>query len=138
MRARKYNKRISIYQTTTTQNEYGGSVITDELITSSWCEISTVSNNSKFSQRLTSLGVIDPTKAIIVKLRHRNDIEYSAINQYLLYNNNKYIIQNAPTNINLENTEVEIVAIREATTTITQVEPITAETFDNTFDLTFK
>lgn len=115
MRARKYNKRVAFYQTTTVADGYGGFTVTDSLIATSWCEIKTVSNNSRYSQRMTDLGITDPTSAIIIQLRHRNDIEYSAINQYVLYKGIKYIIQNAPTNIDFENVDVEIIAIREST-----------------------
>ena len=120
MRSRKYNKRIAFYQTNITPNNdgFGGggeSYATPTLLATSWCEIKTASNNSKFVGRMTELGITDPTLAIIVQLRHRNDIDYNAIDMYLLYNGVKYIIQNAPTNINFEGVDVEIIATREST-----------------------
>ena len=115
MRARKYNKRVSFYQTTTVPDGYGGFTVSDSLIATSWCEIKTVSNNSRFNQRITNLGITDPNNAIIIQLRHRNDIDYSAINQYVLYRNVKYVIQNAPVNIDLEGVDIEIIATKEAT-----------------------
>lgn len=118
MRSRKYTKIIEIYQTSRVSDGYGGYTVTDEIIARSWCNIRTVSNNSRYSQRLTDLGITDPTSAIIVSLRHRNDLDYNAINQYLKHNGNKYIIQNAPTDINLEGVDVEIIATKQATESV--------------------
>lgn len=115
MIARKYNKRVEIWETTDVADDYGGNTVTDELITKSWANISTA---NKYSNKLDNIGITDPINTIIVKLRHRNDISYNAINKYLKYNGIKYIIQNNPTNVDLNNTEIEIIATREQVSSV--------------------
>ena len=137
MRSRLYTKRIEIWQTSNVSDGDGGFTVSETHIANSWCNIKTASNNSRFSSRLTDLGVTDPTNAIIVQLRKRNDINYNAINQYLKYRGYRYIIQNAPTNIDFNDTDIEIIATRESLTSVADVVPIGVNTFDNTFDFTF-
>ena len=117
MKARKYNKRIQIYEITTVPDGYGGSTNGEVLLGESWCSIA-----SSNSQRLVDLGIIDPSNTIVVRLRWRNDLRYNAIDQFLKYNGVKYIIQNAPINIDFEKTEVEIIAVREDTSSVWHTE----------------
>ena len=126
MISRKYDKRIEIWQYTKIDDGFGGDIPgPDELVRKSWCQIKSVSNNSRYSQRMVELGVTDPSLAIIVRLRQRNDTDYNAINQYLKYRDEKYIIQNAPTNINYEDVDIEIIAIKQATQSVEELIPIT-------------
>ena len=113
MRARKYTKRIAIWETTTAADGYGGSTVTEALLNESWANVTNVHSGN--ASRFKDLGLIDPTNTIIVKMRWRNDLTYSALDQYLLYNGVKYIIQNAPANIGFNGTEVEIIAVKEQT-----------------------
>ena len=135
MRARFYNKVIEFWQTATIPDGYGGFTVTDIFITKSWCSVKTASNNSRYVSRLTDLGITDPTSAIIINLRYRSDIDYNAINQFIKYRGDKYVIQTTPTNINFRNTEIELIAIRQSTDEV----PIYVynDIFDTTFDLTF-
>jgi head-tail adaptor len=123
LRARKYTKKIEIWQIADVADGYGGNTISETLITSSWANVKTL-NNLRDTQRVGELGISDPNSTIIVSLRYRNDIEYNAVNQFLKYGGDKYIIKNAPTNKNLEGTEVEIIAVREATSSVTTLAPI--------------
>lgn len=124
MRARKYNKRIEFWQTTAVSDGYGGNTISEELITSSWCNITTVASNQRAVQKLTDLGISEPLKAIIIMLRHRNDIEYNSLNQFIKYRGDKYVINNAPVDINFEGVEVEIIAVKESATEVSNINPI--------------
>ena len=124
MRAKRYNKRIEIWQVTKTPDGYGGETVTDELITKSWCSIKTASTNKSNSTRAESLGITDPTNTIFISTRLRNDITYNAINQYIVYNGFKYIIQNEPTSVDFTNTEVEIIATRERTKSVENIDVI--------------
>lgn len=121
MKSREYNKVIEIWQTTEVADGYGGYTITDVLISKSWAKVLSVSNNSRTVGRLTDLGITDPSNAIIVKFRHRNDLTYNAINQYLKYRGIKYIIQNDPTNIDFMDVDIEIIATKEATDSVTEI-----------------
>lgn len=125
MISREYNKRIEIWQTAVVDDGYGGDTVSETLIASSWAKVSSASNNARSIGRLTDLGITDPNNAIIVKLRHRNDLTYNAINQYLKYRGVKYIIQNDPTNIDFKDVDIEIIAVKEATTSVTEIQPIT-------------
>lgn len=125
MISRKYDKRIELWQYTKIDDGFGGYTVVDELVRKSWCQIKSVSNNSRYSQRMVDLGVTDPSLAIIVRLRQRNDTDYNAINQYLKYRGEKYIIQNTPTNINYEDVDIEIIAVKQATQSVEELIPIT-------------
>ena len=120
---RKYQKRVQIYQVVSVADGYGGNLVEDTLITESWAEIKTVSNNSRYVGRLTDLGITDPQSAIIVTMRQRNDITYNAVNQFLMYRGEKYIIQNL-TNVNLQDNEIEIIAVKEQTRLVNVITPI--------------
>ena len=123
-RGRTYTKRIQIWQNTSQTDGFGGNVVgNDTLIAESWAEVKTVSNNSRYTSRLTDLGITDPQNAIIVKFRSRNDITYNAINQYLVYRNEKYTIQNL-TNIDLLDNDIEIIAVRQQTESVPELTPI--------------
>lgn len=119
MRARKYTKRIDFYQVTETADGYGGYTVSEELITSSWCNIKTPSN----TQRLTDIGITDVLNTIVITLRYRNDINYNAINQFIKYNGLKYVIKGV-VNKDLEGVEVEIIATREQTDSVSELDPI--------------
>ncbi|MCB0448416.1 MAG: phage head closure protein [Gelidibacter sp.] len=119
MRARHYTKRIDFYQVTSVPDGYGGNTITEDLITSSWCNISTPKN----TQRLVDVGVTDILNTIVITLRKRNDINYNAINQFIKYNGFKYVIQGV-IDKDLRGIEIEITATREQTDSVTEIEPI--------------
>lgn len=123
-RARKYTKRVQIWQTTFMPDGFGGNIVSDELITSSWAKVKSATSNSKFSQRLIDLGITDPTLALVITLRFRNDIDYNAINRFLVYRNERYVIQNSAVNVDFFNSEVEIIAVKERTQTVPEVAPI--------------
>lgn len=122
MRSRSYQNIIEFWQVTEVSDEYGGYKVSEEKIAKSWCNIKTASN-SRSSQRLTDLGVTDINSAIIIQLRHRNDIIYNASNQFIKYNGSKYIIQNV-VNVDLSDVDIEIIAIKEPSKNIPVIDPI--------------
>ena len=124
VRARKYTKRVQIWQTTFTPDTFGGNVVSEELITTSWAKVRSVSSASRFSQRLTELGITDPTLALIVTVRFRDDIDYNAINRFLLYRGERYVIQNSAVNTNFFDAEVEMIVVKERTQSVPEVAPI--------------
>lgn len=104
-RARKYNKKIELWQTTDVFDGYSGYATTSTLIDNVWCEIST--NNSTY--RDTDFGKTETTNKIVVKLRKRNDIDYVSKNLFFKYRGNIYTIVSEPININFEDREIQIV-----------------------------
>lgn len=116
MKARKYTKRIAFYQTVAVADTYGGSTVSETLVATSWANVKTNNN----VQRLTDLGITDPVNTIVINTRDRNDIDYNAVNQYILYRGVKYIIQNATINVDFNDVDIEIIATREITTSVTE------------------
>lgn len=123
MKAREYTKRVEIWQTSIVSDGYGGSTISETLITSSWAKVETPS--AKQVTLITELGITDPANTIIIKLRNRNDITYNAINQFIKYRGAKYVIQNAPVNVNFNDVDIHIIATREQTTSVSTLNQIT-------------
>ena len=113
---------IEFWQVVDTPDGYGGNLVTEELIAKSWCNIKTASNNRAVS-KLDSIGITDVANSIIIHLRHRNDIIYNMVNQFIKYNGYKYVIQNA-VNVDLEDIDIEIIATKEHTKDITVIDPI--------------
>lgn len=116
MKSREYNKRVQFWQTVAVADGYGGSTVSESLVATSWAKIST----PKGSQRLTELGITDPINTLIINVRKRNDIYYNAVNQYILYRGVKYIIS-APINTDFMDTDIQIIAKREITESVTEL-----------------
>lgn len=133
MRSRKLSKRIEIWQTSNVSDGFGGNIVAETLITSSWAEVITLNNTN----RSTDIGITSATNTIKVRLRKRNDITYNGINQYLKYRGFKYIIQNQPFNVGFKDEVIEILAVKEEIKTVIQLSPILEELFNSTFDNTF-
>ena len=120
MISRKYNKRVEIWQTIEKLDGYGGRLIDELFLTKSWANIVSTGSNRTLSNRLTDLGISDIQNTIIINLRHRNDFSYNGINQFIQYRGQKYIIQSVIEK-GLENTEVEIIATREKTKNVMEI-----------------
>lgn len=89
MIARSYNKRIDFWHFTATKNDFGGSVITDELLFSSWANIKT--NASGFNYQEIGLNQFENVTKFSV--RFRNDFNYNANDLQIRYKGEKYIIK---------------------------------------------
>ncbi|MCP4355281.1 MAG: head-tail adaptor protein [Proteobacteria bacterium] len=116
MWSRRARKRIEIWQSLSDGDGISGYTTSDELdelITSSWANISTLSNNRKYLSSASDLGVDDISNSIVVKVRKRNDITYNARNQFIMYQGIKYIIQTAPIDINFNDSYVDFIATKE-------------------------
>ena len=120
MRSRRLNKRIEIWQTAKVADGFGGSTVSETLITSSWCEIKTYNKVTNGD----SIGIKNPTNTVMFKLRLRNDITYNSINQFIKYRNEKYIILNQPFNVNFRDKTIEILAIKQAPNNVSELNPI--------------
>lgn len=104
MRARKLNRRIEIYSVTSVPDGYGGNVITEQLVTKSWCSAKNVSVD-----RVVALGLNESRNVIEVRLRNRDNINYSVKNHFLRYRGSDFnILRIDP--VNFENVEVIITA----------------------------
>lgn len=111
MRARKYNKRIDVYQVTNVSDGFGGNGVgVPTLIARSWCKLITLNK----LDRNTDVGIIDTIDTIVIQLRKRNDLDYNSKNMYFVYRSEKYIMQSEPINVGFEDREIQITLKRES------------------------
>lgn len=128
--ARKYDKRIELFQAQHVPNGFGGNTVTFESVGFSFCNITTLN-----AQRATDLGLTENNLSIQIELRLRNDVDYSNKNQYFKYKGNDYnIISIEP--LDLDGIYAKIIAATNGQPkTFNPI--IILQTFDNTFDNTF-
>lgn len=124
MRSRRLQKRIEVWQTNDGGDDFGGNTIVyDTQITKTWAEIKTLTETS-FGARLTDLGITNTQLAISVKVRKRSDFEYNSINQFIIYNSDRYVINTFPTNTGFNNTYISFIAVKEMTKIVPSLSPI--------------
>ena len=111
MRARSFNKRIEIWETTLVSDGFGGNTFTESLLNTSWAKIETV-KPSRGDLR-TDSGILDASNSIIVTLRQRKDLSYDMATMFLKYRGEKYIINSFPANIDFEDSTIKIVCTKE-------------------------
>ena len=128
--ARQFTKQIEIWQTTTVPDGFGGNTVTEEILTRSWANVTTLGGRS----RVTDFGVTDTNNTILVKLRKRNDITYNSINQFIMYRGVKYIISSFPENVDFNDVYIDIVCIRELQRTVNDLPPVGGEVYPYTYD----
>ncbi len=104
---RKYTKRVQFYTHTAVVDTYGGSTVTDTLLTESWCNIRTPNKNDV--ER--GIGIDDPVNQMVITTPYRVDTTYSVI-QYAKYNSIKYVIKSI-FNKDLLNKEIELIVTKE-------------------------
>jgi len=119
---RNFNKVIEFWQTTSVVDGYGGNTISNELITTSFAKVTTLGNKNGYSSN--DFGVIDKSNAILIYLRKRLDITYNAKNQFIKYRGVKYIVKTQPINIDFNDSYIEILAVKQADTNVTEISPI--------------
>jgi SPP1 family predicted phage head-tail adaptor len=105
VRSRKYSKRVGIWQTTAAADGYGGSTVTETLLSKSWARIRTIN-----PERLIDFGITDTTHALRITLRNRKDLDYTQEGIYIKYNDDAYTIQSVMPDF--EKVETAIVATR--------------------------
>lgn len=104
MKARKYDKAISIWQTTTVSDGYGGNTVTDALVYSVWANV-----NTKRAYRSNENGQNDNFVQTVFTIRNRYDIDLSIKDNFIKYNGLVYNIDSV-LNLDLNNIDVEIYA----------------------------
>ena len=87
MIARKYNRKIQIWKTESVPDGYGGNISIEVLIGSYWSE---VSQNSAF--RDNQNGTSDIKNNWSFKIRHNPYIVPDIENLFIIYQENKYIV----------------------------------------------
>jgi SPP1 family predicted phage head-tail adaptor len=115
MRARKYNKKIDIWQTTTIADGYGGGGGSSSLLTSVWCKF--ITNDAIL--RSTDIGQTETNDKLMLKVRKNTNINYNSKNMFFIYRNREYMIQGTPINIGFEDRELQITLIGKGATAST-------------------
>jgi len=110
MIAREYNKRVSVFETTLTQNEFGGSSSVETLLFNSWAQVIT----NGVGYKATDFGIDAFEDPVLFKVGFRNDFKWQARTLLVKYRNQRYIIKGVR-NVNVENLEMEIYCQREET-----------------------
>ena len=102
--ARRYSKRIAVWQYTANPNGYGGNTTTDTFLSNVWCEVRTIPID-----KLTFFGLDTDQTYIRIFLRKNSDINYEADNIFFKYGSKTYTV-NSVTEKDLDGVELEILA----------------------------
>jgi len=113
VRSRKLTKRIEIWQTTPAKDGFGGNTVTDVLVSKSWADVSTFQAGKYRGGNLSDFGIIEAYRAVLFKVRKRNDLTYDLKSMYIKYRDVKYTIASAPTNVNFNDKEIVFLGISE-------------------------
>lgn len=122
MRARRFRKRVELWQTESYEDGYGGNLESDYLITTIWANISTLDTKSNVSLG-NDLGVSDRSNTIVITLRKRSDITYNSVNQYIKYSGYRYVIQKEPINEDFNNSYITLLATRQQVDGVSELTP---------------
>lgn len=122
MRARRFRKRVELWQTESYEDGYGGNLERDYLITTMWANISTLDTKSNVSLG-NDLGVADRSNTIVITLRKRSDITYNSVNQFIKYSGYRYVIQKQPINDDFNNSYVTLLATRQQVDEVSELTP---------------
>lgn len=114
MRARQYNKRISLYAIDSVSDGIGGGTPVEVSLGNSWAKIETFKVPNSYQSADNDFLKNETGNAIKVTTRFRKDIPYSTFNGYLVYRGEKYKISTDSTNVNFMDNTVQFVAVREA------------------------
>ena len=120
--ARWFNKRIEIWQSQSTSDGFGGATMQDIKITDAWAKITTTSQNG--GQELGEIGISDPMRSIKIMLRKRNDINYTAVNQFIIYQGQRYEVKTEPTDLDFNHSFIEFWATRVRSKNVETLKPL--------------
>jgi head-tail adaptor len=107
MLARHYDKQIEIWQSTVVDDGWGGSVLTEVLLSKAWSKITT----NGLGNKAIDMGITQFQDPVLFQVRFRPDIEYNGRNLTVRYRGDTYIIQ-AVRVVNERNREVELFCTR--------------------------
>lgn len=109
MRARKYNKKIQIWQTAPVSDGFGGNIISETLLSNAWCKLIT---NPKNANRQTDFGETETFDRLAIQLRKNKNLVYDPKTMFFKYRGIDYNMVSEPTNIGFEDREIEIIIVK--------------------------
>lgn len=89
MISRQYDKRIEVWGTVTVPDGFGGNLVAEQLQFKSWAKLETTGVGYKAQD----FGLDQFNNPLLFKVRYRNDFQYEGRTLYVMYRNEKYIIQ---------------------------------------------
>ncbi len=104
MIARKYDRIIEMWITTTVSDGYGGNTVTTELDYTLWANVTT-----KQSSRTNENGQNDNFVQLVFTVRNNANLNISIKDNFIKYNNVIYNIDSV-LNVDLDNIDIEIQA----------------------------
>jgi len=104
MIARKYTKRIELWQTTPVPDGYGGNTVTTDLVATMWANVT-----AKRATRTNENGQNDNFVQTVFTIRNRYDLDVSIKDNFIVYNGLTYNIESV-LNKDLNNIDIELVA----------------------------
>jgi head-tail adaptor len=102
MRARKYDKAITIMRTTPVSDGFGGFITTEAQLYSGWANIV-----SKQARITNEQGQNDNVSQYVFTVRNRYDIDVNSKTDFIRFNGNTYQIDSI-LNLDLDNIDIEI------------------------------
>ena len=120
MRARKYTKKIQLYQTRVVSDDFGDDGTAPFLIGGVWCKIVTKDK----LMHSTDLGVTDTNDTVLILLRDRSDFKYNSLNMFFRFDGSDWTIQGAPINKDFQNREIQITLVRNDFKQANEINPL--------------
>ena len=111
IKARSYQQRIALINTTRVADGFGGFTNTDSVGVSLWCDIVDMNGSS----RTIDFGITDFTDTFLFKFRFNPSVDIDAHDTKISYNNQKYDILSVRS-IGLKDIEVNVLARKESFT----------------------
>lgn len=126
---RRYINRIAVWKNESVSDSFGGNLNSSEQLASSWCNVRTLPKDKN-----TEYGLDVGSNAIKIRTRYREDLDYEQEGIYFVYKGKEFY-PDSVTSVDIDKQEVEIIA--HFTSLVEVVTPL-VDTFDLTFDTTFR
>ena len=109
-RARKYTKRIELWNSAPVEDGFGGYTVTDFKLLDVWAKLSTL---NKFKYKNVDFGDIDLSNSIEITIRYRTDLTLDYKNMFIVYRGYKYTFSDRSINTNFLNNEITFLATKQ-------------------------
>jgi len=100
----RYIHRVDVYLNEATPDEYGGNVLTERKIGSSWAKVNTISRTKE-----VRFGLDTVSQALEINLRSRADLDYEQEGLFFKYKGKEWIPISVE-DIDLDGEEIRIIA----------------------------
>jgi hypothetical protein len=109
-RARRFNKKIQIWQTEKVSDGFGGFTVSESEVASVWAKLDTL---DKFKYSNKDLGTIDFANSVKVTTRDNPNLSINYKVNFIKYRGVKYTLTEVPILTNFEDNFVTFVMVKE-------------------------